>query len=252
MSGNPWNSGLLLHGPTERWDNVDYWDFPRHVRPLAFPPCSLFAYTWKTLEASSDFYLDCLPDVEGLNRRHDLSIIIHCRHPTGTIPPPFFLHGGFLSCSSVCWYFGVWLLWKMLLQAGKFLVKFLTPSSDIWLYKFFFPGTIVQDRVVVEFNFSYFLYRKEMRIVCMYSTRYYMCFLCYLCVCVCCQIQAGTCGNGSRSIPMDTNPIDMKNWILFLTKIKKEERTIHWTRQLNETFFRFFLFPFIYWLVVYG
>jgi hypothetical protein len=71
---------------------VDYWDFLRHVRPLAFPPCSLFAYTWKTLEAiaSSDFYLDCLPDVEGLNRRHDLSIIIHCRRPTGTIPPLFF------------------------------------------------------------------------------------------------------------------------------------------------------------------
>ena len=48
VSGNPWNSRLLLHGPTERWDNVDYWDFPRHVRPLAFLPCSLFVHMENT------------------------------------------------------------------------------------------------------------------------------------------------------------------------------------------------------------
>ena len=77
-----------------------------------------FSCTWKTLEAiaSSYFYLDdCLPDVEGLNRRPDLSIIIHWRRPTGTIPPFFFFAWripfmfvcvgilGFGYCGRCCW-----------------------------------------------------------------------------------------------------------------------------------------------------
>ena len=150
VSGNPWNSGLLLHGPTERWDNVDYWDFPRHVRPLAFPPCSLFAYTWKTLEAiaSSDFYLDCLPDVEGLNRRPDLSIMIHWRRPTGTIPPFFFCMAdsfhvrlcagilGFGYCGRCCCRLESFLL----LPATFDFIKFLSLKKKT-------TGTIVQDRV---------------------------------------------------------------------------------------------------------
>jgi hypothetical protein len=101
---------------------------------------------------------------------------------------PFFLHGGFLSSSALCWYFGVWLLWKMLLQAGKFLVKFLTPSSDIWLYKFFLTkkttGTIVQDRVVVEFNFSYFLYKRNAHCVCIALDTTCVFSAIFVCVCV--------------------------------------------------------------------
>ena len=108
--------------------------------------------------------------------------------PQGRFHPVFFCMADSFQVRLCVGILGFGYCGRCCCRLESFLSSFLLLPATFDFIKFFLTkkttGTIVQDRVVVEFNFSYFLYKRNAHCVCIALDTTCVFSAIFVCVCV--------------------------------------------------------------------